>query len=167
MGMLFSTKATTKMLQVVNDAFDNESMSYWTTPPGGGKPTPMDFFKVGGPNKLPLPDIAKEAGIFGGTGPGSPKDKRFQKWLKGLERVNLGNTICNQVYQGLTDPDCAEVYFVLVPSNTITVAPNPPMVGSTLVITLSTVEVDDVPAFVKKHLDRLAARRAARVKKKT
>lgn len=166
MGMLFSTKATTKMLQVVNDAFDNDSMTYWTTPPGGGKPTPMDFFKVGGPDKLPLPDIAKEAGIFGGTGQGSPKDKRFQKWLKGLERVGLGNTICNQVFQGLSNPDCAEVYFVLVPSNTITVAPNPPMVGSTLVITLSTVEVDDVPAFVQKHLDRLAARRAARAKKK-
>jgi hypothetical protein len=40
------------------------------------------------------------------------------------------------------------------------------MVGSTLVITLTTVEVDDVPAYVKRYLERLAARRAARAKKK-
>lgn len=166
MGMLFSTKATTKMLQVVNDAFDNDSMDGWTTEPGGGKPAPMEYFKVGGPDKLPLPDIAKAVGIYGGNAPGSAKDKRFKKWLAGLETMKLGDAICKQVYSGLTNASCSEIYFVLIPSDVITVGPQQALIGSTMVITISTIEVDKVPQYVKKYRAKLAARRAARAKRK-
>ena len=171
MGLLFNSRQTTKMLAVVNDAFDSDpttgalSINSWRTPPGLGLPAPMEYFNALSSYKLPLSQIAIQMKIFAGSGKDSPKDKRFQKWLKALDIVGVGDTICAQVYQGLTNILCAEIYFVLVPSSTIAVgsygvAVGPPLTF-TWVITISTVTVDNVPTFVAMYRNNLASRRAA------
>lgn len=169
MGMLFSTKATTKMVQIVNDAFDNDSMDFWTTPPSSGGPAPMEWFNASSSYKKTLPDLAIAAKIFGGTGQGSAKDRRFQKWLNILEKALVANDICAQVYQGLLNINVSEIYFVVVPSNLVSVVPNPPIVGGTLVITVSTIEIDKAPAYFKRFLTtratRTAKKKAAKKKK--
>jgi hypothetical protein len=165
MGMLFNTKATTRMLQVVNDAFASDSKVQWQTLDPYGV-APADYFLPDNAGKWPLYKIAKQMKIFGGAGEDSPEDKRFQKWLRGLDAAGASPAIRAQIRQGLTDKGIAEIFFVVVPAKTIAVAAKPPVVNGTLVVTVSTVEVDHVAAFVTAYRARLTARRAARTKKK-
>jgi hypothetical protein len=171
MGLLFNTRATTKMLAIINDAFDTDSqhppyIGTWRESPATGLPAPMEYFNANSAYKLPLWKICIDMQIFAGNGQNSKEDKRFQKWLKALDKVGVGDMICAQIYQGLLDDlSCAEIYFVLVPASTITVAPTPTIVGDpgayTLVIVISTVEVNKVQAFVKMYQAMLASKRAA------
>jgi hypothetical protein len=157
------------MVAVINDAFDSDPSSppyigTWRTAPGMGLPAPMEYFNASSAYKLPLWQIAIQMKIFAGSGQGSKEDRKFQKWLKALDKVGVGDTICAQIYQGLSDDlSCAEIYFVIVPASTISVAPTPAMAGDpgayTLVIVISTVEVNKVAAFVEMYQALLAKKR--------
>lgn len=160
MGMLFNTKATTKMLAAVNDLFSGDNWGFWFTKLPDGT-VPKDLFSLSS-TTWPLWKIAKKVKLHGPDGDGMPKDKRWVKWLKGLDAAGAGTDLRNQIKQAFTDPNVSEIYFVLVPSDDLQVAPNPVVVGSTLVIIVLTVEIDRLPAFLTKQKARVAARRAAR-----
>ena len=161
MGMLFNTKATTKMLQIVNDAFSSDNWAAWLTPDSSGV-EPRELFSPANAATWPLFKIAKKTKIFGPDGEDKPKDKRWQKWLKELDRLGVSPDLRAQIYAGLSDDNVSEIAFVLIPSDTVKVAPANVVVGSTKVIMIQTVEVDHMAKFAAQQHTAVRTRRTNR-----
>ena len=71
MGMLFNTKATNRMLEIINAAFSSENWDFWFQPMAD-QTIPKDLFKETDAS-WPLHKIAKKVGIFGPDGEVVPR----------------------------------------------------------------------------------------------
>lgn len=190
MGMYFNSAQTVKMVARVNIAFGPKA--------GGGeieqRRSKKGWFKKGGASRQKLKLSASMLKIEPDQNddPNGTIQKKWHDWLDGLEATpsqsldpvpippklcppktgpfdsKAGIEVGSLIYQGLNDPGCEEIVFVVLPDSAISVD-QPQTYGTanaySLIVTVRTVEVTTLRARLRR-IARARRQRQARAKNK-
>ena len=163
MGLILNTPATINMVTQCNSLFSSSNLPWWRQSPQRG-------WFCGTITKKKLHEIAKAINLY--PQPGGPLSTEGQRWIKWLKEMDKGSAptpadrIADCICEAISDTNCAEIVFVVIPTTSTDPTVSCAQVGSGSGYTkLLTVETPTVDTMLRQVRRRKAGRPRSRRKK--
>lgn len=162
MGLLFNSTATVEMLAKVNKSFNSNGIKRWR------RKNRIRYFDDASGDPQKLDEVVDSENIFPDSGQDAPEGKKWTAWLQYLHdgsQGGAGDKIRGFILEGLKDPKCAEIAFVVLPSTNAVITATMskfPTLSANPYLMLVTINTPTVVTI----LARLKALKARRKKKR-